>query len=156
MLKFLRKKTKLVIWTVVIAFSLWGGFSIGVQFQKKGRYAGEVFGKSVSFQEFNRFYRIVQLFSNREDSNRSPEVLHQQAWENILLSMEAKKLKIQVSDEEVVKEIRRIFEAGGVADLSTDYYLQWLRNVVKFTPKEFEAQIREQLRIQKLVSKILS
>ena len=48
MLKGLRKNTKLIIWSVIIAFALWGGFSVGTQFQKEGRIAGEIFGKGTA------------------------------------------------------------------------------------------------------------
>lgn len=155
MLKTLRKSTKVVIWTVVISFALWGGFSVGVQFQKQGRVAGEVFGKEITFQEFNRFYKSQQLFSFGDTkAPADAEALKQRTWESLIYSREAKREKIQVSDDEVRGEILRLMSLQKIENPSVDLYKRWLQATAKSTPDEFESIVRELLRIQKLVKKI--
>jgi len=154
MLKSLRKKTKIIIWAVVLSFMLWGGFSVGVQFQKKGRYAGEVFGKDVSFQEFNRFYRLSQLFSPAAKTGADVEETQRRTWETIILSREAKQRGIKVSDDEVRQQVHQIFKAQGVEALTPEYYQRWLDSFVKLPPRIFENQLRELIRAQKLVASI--
>lgn len=156
-LKILRKNTKIVIWSVVLVFILWGGFSVGVQFQKKGRFAGEVFGKHVTFQEFNRYYRMAQLFSPKseeESTSRTDEMIRRNAWENIMLSREARTKKVAVTDDEVKKEILEILKAQGIGELSQEYYQRWINTVIRMTPNEFENQVRELIRVQKFVRSI--
>ncbi len=151
MLKSLRKHTKLIIWIVVVIFILWGGFSVGISFQRKGRYAGEAFGKSISFQEFNRFYRAAEIFTINGESLNDPELLRQQAWRNILYAREAKHQKIEVTDDEVRKEIRNLFTRMGVVTLTPEIYENWIERTLRQSPQEFEKIMRDMLRIQKLV-----
>lgn len=151
MLKTLRKNTKLVVWIVVISFTLWGAFSLGVSFKKKGRFAGQVFGKTITFQEYNRFYRMHEIFSSGNPAAEDPAILRQQTWMSIIHSREAKRRKIQVTDDEVRNEIKGIFKAQGITDLTASFYKQWLKRTLRLSPREFESQLREWIRIQKLV-----
>lgn len=154
MLKTFRKNTKVIIWTVVLSFLLWGAFSVGVQFQKKGRVAGEVFGKEVTFQEFNRFYRSSQIFSFGEKPIQDPNLLKQQAWQSLIFSKEARRRKIDVRDEEVRAEIMRLLQLQKIENPDTALYRRWLDQTVHESPKEFESQVRELLRVQKLIREI--
>ncbi len=155
MLKALRKNTKIIIWTVIVSFALWGGYSVGTSFRKEGRIAGEVFGKGVNFQEFNRFYRASQRFTFNGEAPTDPVQIRMQTWQNIIYSREAKRQRIEVSDDEVRHEITRIFSAQGVTDLTPQYYKRFLENALRETPQEFESQVREMLRIQKLMQRVL-
>ncbi len=151
MLKTLRKNTKLIIWSVIISFALWGGFSVGVQFQKQGRMAGEISGKPVSFQEYNLFYQANQILSYAGKPPEDPEALKQQTWQSLLYAREARKKKIRVSDEEVRQEIFRLLAAQKIENPTLEIYRRWLAAVTRETPTEFENQLRELLRIQKLI-----
>lgn len=154
MLKGMRKNTKLIIWIVVLSFALWGGFSVGVQFKKEGRVAGEVFGKDVTFQEFNRFYKSQMIFSMTGETAKDPEAVRQQTWQSLIYSREAKRLKIEVSDEDVRNEVVRLLAQQKMENVSVDVYRQWLRTNIQETPEEFESKIRELLRVQRLVEKV--
>jgi len=156
MLDIIRKNTKVIIWTVVLSFVLWGGVSVGTSLQKKGRYAGEVFNKPVTFQEFNSFHQSAQIFSFTDDNNQDPDVLRHKAWQNLIYSREAKRLKIKVSDDEVRRELRRILEAQGLANATPEMYKRWLRSAARMEAKDFEKQLREILRVQKLVAQAIS
>lgn len=155
MLKVFRKNTKTIVWIVVISFVLWGGYAVSSQFEKRGRYAGEVFGKAVSFQEFDIYYRSVQLFSlGGSKTPDDPEVIRQQAWQSLILSTAAKRQKINVTDDEVRAEIFRLMAIQKIDNPTEAIYQRWLQATVRETPKVFEQQIRELLRTQKLVQKI--
>lgn len=156
MLKFLRKKTKVVIWTVMIAFIAWGGFAVSLQFEETNRSPGRIFGKEVSFRDHLLAYRAVQIFfvqPNPEEPPKSEEI-EARTWEFLILSREAKHRKIKVSDEEIRQEIRRLFTQGGASAFSSDQYLQWVRSAFREEPSDFENQLREHLRIRKLLSQV--
>ena len=154
MLKSLRKNTKVIIWAVILCFALWGGFSIGTQFQKRGRVAGEVFGKEISFQEYNLFYRASRIFNFGSPAPEAEDLLRRKTWQNIIYSHEAKRRKIEVSDEEARREILRLLEDRQIKDPTPEVYRHWLAAGLRQTPQEFESQVREILRIQKLMRKI--
>lgn len=150
-LKFLRKNTKTVIWGVVIAFVLWGGFAVSTSFQTEGRVAGKVFGKEITFQEFNRFYRAAQIFSFTEKPPEDPDFIKRLAWENIILSQEAKREKVKVSDDEIRAEVLRLLQSQKVP---LESYERWLKTSVGESPQDFEAELREILRIRKLLNQV--
>ena len=89
MLKIFRQYTKVIIWIVVGSFILWGGYSVSA-LKKEGRFAGEAFGKAVTFQEYNQFYRATQLFMPAEKPIEDPELLREYTWQNIIYAREAK------------------------------------------------------------------
>lgn len=154
MLKIFRKNTKSIVWAVVISFILWGGYSVGTQLKKESMYAGEVFGKSISHQEFNRFYRMAQLFSIGGEAISDPEMLRRQAWRNIIYSREAQKLGIEVKDNEVLEEIQKLFASQEIDQLTPEIYEQWLKRNVRMDARDFEEQLRELIRVQKLVREV--
>ncbi len=148
MLNVFRKNTKLIVWTVILAFALWGGFSVGTQFKQDGRYAGQVFGKKISFQEYDRFYRATQIFAAPEsDKDVDPEMLRQSAWQAVIFSREAKQRQIEVSDSEVREQVLNLLNQQKV---DPQNYEDWVQRSLRQPPKQFEEQIREVLRIQKL------
>ncbi len=154
MLNTMRKNTKVIVWSVIFCFALWGAFSVGEQFRKEGRVAGEVFGKNISFQEYDRFYRASQILSFNGQPIKDPELLRQQTWQTIIYSKEAQKRKIQVSDDEVRSQIGALLKAQGVEAPTAAIYRRWLESTIKETPHEFEKQVREILRIQKLMMSV--
>ena len=117
MLKKLRnKKVAKKIWVVlalllVPAFILWGSESL-IQSMGRSNYAGEVFGKKVTFQEFNAALiatrnQMLMQFGDEFLKQADQINLEPQAWERIILLMEAKRRKIKVDDEAVIGFIRR-------------------------------------------------
>ena len=152
MLKTLRKNTKLVVWTVVISFALWGAYAVGTGLQKEQRMAGEIFGKAVPFQEFDRFYRASQIFSYSGSVLENPEEIKQHTWQSLLFSREARRRKIEVPDEEVRREVLRLLAAHKIENPTPELYRRWLQGTVRESPQEFESQVRELLRIQKLIA----
>lgn len=151
MLELIRKNTKVIVWTVVALFVTWGGYSVGTQFKKEGRVAGEIFGKEISFQEFNRFYSANQIFSFGGKAIEDPAQLRQYTWQSIIYSKEAKRRKIEVTDEEVRQEILRLLAAQKIENPTPEFYRLWVEKQLRQSTRDFEMQIREFLRLQKLI-----
>jgi len=150
MLKIFRQHTKLIIWIVVGSFILWGGYSVS-SLKKEGRYAGEAFGKPVTFQEYNRFYQATQLFMPAEKPLEDPEMLRSYTWQNIVYAREAKREGIRVSDEDVRREISAILKQQGLIEPTQEQYRIWLTRTLRISPREFEEGLREFMTIQKLL-----
>lgn len=150
MLKVFRKYTKVIIWIVVGSFILWGGYSVSA-LKKEGRYAGEVFGKPVTFQEYNLFYGATQLFMPSEKPIEDPVLLRDYTWQNIIYSREAKQKNIKITDEEVRGEIANILKQQGLVSPTAEQYKIWLTSTLHLSPREFEEGLREFIRIQKLL-----
>ncbi len=153
MLKTLRKNTKSIIWFIIISFCLWGAFSVGIQFNQRGQIAGRVFGRPVSYQEFNKFVKASEIFSLTGERVEDPGILHQHAWQNVIFSREARRQRIKVSDDEVRDEIKRMLDAQKIAADSA-VYEGWVRSVSGAAPRDFEEMVREMLRIQKLLREV--
>ena len=154
MLKIFRNNTKFIVWITVAALALlFGAGSIAdlVSGKKSGRFAGEVFGRNVSFQEYNQFYRATQLFMPTDKSLEDPELLRNYTWQNIIYSHEAKREGIKITDENVQSEIANILKQQGLANPTQEQYKIWLARSLHISPREFEEGLREFMRIQKLL-----
>ncbi|OGW78987.1 MAG: hypothetical protein A2Z83_03285 [Omnitrophica bacterium GWA2_52_8] len=152
MLKSMRKHTKLIIWIVSILFGLTlGGVSVSSILNKEGQIAGEVFGKKIFFQEYDRFYKAAQIFSFGNEDTDTPDTLRQNAWQSLILAREAKNQGIQVTDEEVRSEINRLLEAQGVMNVTPEIYKKWVQATVREEPAIFEKQLRELMLVQKTI-----
>ena len=157
MLKFLRKNTKVVVWTVIIAFVAWGGYAVSVQFQESSRSAGSIFGKEVSFQDYLLANQAAQIFSPASEPGKEPptaEEIESRTWEFLVLSHEARRRKIPVSDDEVRQEIGRFLGGSPESKFTGEQYSRWIRSTFREEPREFEKQIREHLRIRKLIAEV--
>ena len=150
MMKFIRKNIKYSIWFLVAAFLIGSGVSLSGM-KKEGRFAGEVFGKSVTFQEYNQFYRATQLFMPSEKPIEDPDLLRNYTWQNIIYSREAKRKGVKITDEEVREEIAKILKQQGLTSPTAEQYRIWLTRSLHLSPREFEEGLREFIRIQKLL-----
>lgn len=154
MLNTLRKNTKLIVWMIILSFCLWGAFSVGIQFSERGQTAGKVFGHDVSYQEFNKFVTASQIFSLTGDRIEDTGILHQHAWQNIIFAREARRQRIQVTDDEVRDEIKRLLNAQDIP-VDSGFYENWVRSMTNgASPRDFEEMVREMLRIQKLLRQV--
>lgn len=157
MLKFLRKNTKTIVWAVVVAFVAWGGYAVSTQFQETSRSPGQIFGKEVSFPEYLLANRTAQIFSPVPEAEKEPPSANEieaRTWEFLVLSREAKRQKIAVSDEEVRQEVERLLGGKRGTGFAREQYFQWIRVTFREEPREFEKQVREHLRIRKLLAEV--
>lgn len=165
MLRFLRKKEniKKIMWgsaiLIIPAFVLWGS---GSAVRSKGlpKYAGEIFGKKVSFRQYDATLRACRnqaLLIYGDEFNKIAKFLDldKQTWEQLILVYQAKKEKLRVSDEELISFIKKLpfFQENGV--FSQKRYKIILNYAFRTAPRDFEEQIREMLKIGKLKDKVV-
>jgi len=149
MLAFLRNNTKAIIWFVVIIFALLFGVS-SFDLRKEQRFAGEVFGEPVSFQEFRKFEILARFFPPSEDVVTNPVQLRQFIWQQLILAKKAEREGVQVSNEEVIKQVHSFFSAEGRPPITEAQYEQVMARF-RISPREFEESLREKIRIFKFL-----
>ena len=164
MLRFLRKKgnIKKIMWALAIlvipAFVLWGS---GSAVRSRGpKYAGKLFGKKISFGQYEEALlacRKQDLLIYGEDFNRVAKFLdlEKEAWQRLMLLEQAKKEKIKVSDREVIQFIQTIPLFQNQGGFNRARYKTLLDYALRIDPREFEEQIREILKIDKLKNKVI-
>lgn len=159
MLKSLRKKgvAKKVIWVIAVVIIIsFGFFGTAYLLTGSGRagYAGKIFGKKISLEDFNKAYQNTRIEAVRQYGNNLSKVapllnLDAQTWDRLILLHEARKRRIRVSDAEVVRAIRedKSFERNGKFDVLL--YNAILRNL-RIRPRDYEENVRDNLKISEL------
>jgi peptidyl-prolyl cis-trans isomerase D len=163
MLKSLRKKGVakkiLVVLAVVIvpAFVLWGSATL-LRTQKYS-YAGRIFGRNVSFLEYQKALRAVQnqaimQFGEEYEKLQRFLNLETEAWERLILIQEARKRGIRVANNEVVETISKMpfFQKDDKFDDRT--YKNVVEYIFRTPPRLFEEQIRDQIMLNRLFRRI--
>jgi peptidyl-prolyl cis-trans isomerase D len=160
MLKVLRKKgvAKKILWVVAIIIIISFGFlgqSYIIRQTQHPDYAGRVFGKKVSIEEFQRNLTLTQMQAMIQYGDNFAKIrqylnLVSQAWDRIILLHEVNRRRIQVTDQEVIASVQKysIFQRDNRFDRQLYYNI--LNHVFKITPREFEEAARENLKFFKL------
>jgi len=164
MLKKLRnKKTAKKVWIVlailiVPAFVLWGSGSL-IRSRGEITYAGKIFGREISFLEFNDALSAVRIQMIMQFGDKFGEIqkylnLESQAWERLILLAEAKKRKIKATDREVTELIEKypFFQRKG--NFNNTIYLEMLQYVFRTQARLFEEQTRQNLILSKLYKEV--
>jgi len=159
MLKTLRKKgfAKKILWViavvVIISFGFFGKASL--LNDNPQSFAGKIFGKKVSIQEFEKVLRQVQIqaiiyYGEDFKKIKSAINLESETWNRLILLHEIKKRKIKIDDQEVVDLIEQypFFQRDGQFD--SLLYNNTLRYAFRVKPREFEESMRNTLKINKL------
>ncbi len=150
MLQIFRKNTKIIVWFAV--FLMVGVFGLSsISLNKHEQYAGEVFGKQISFQEFRTFETLTRLLPPSQKITEDPQLEYQFTWQQLILSREAKNKGFQVSDNEVRQKVDQLVNPDESRRMTREEYLQILKSK-RTTPNEFESGVRELIRIQKMVN----
>ncbi len=155
-----KKRVKKIFWLLAIlilpGFLLWG-FD-GIIQRKKLTYAGKIFGKKVSFSEYQTALsackRRAQMLLGEDFFKIQKHLnLENQAWEWLILKEELRRRKVKVTDEQVIAEISKysLFQHKG--KFTREFYLRFL-NYLRISPREFEEQIRTQLGFTRLFEEI--
>ena len=154
-----KKNIKIVMFFIAIiiipAFVLWGVGSI-LSSKGKDSLAGLVFSKKVSkdafIKEYHAVYNQAQLLYG-ENLNKVKNILNLegQTWQRIILLKEAKRRAIKISDNEVVTAIQSspIFQKDNT--FSKDNYETMLKYYLGLRPQQYEAQMRDNLKIKTLI-----
>jgi len=163
--KLRRKKTAKRIWIVLAililpAFILWGSGSV-MRSKPETMYAGAISSRKIPITDYRDSLlavtnqAIIQFGDNRAEIQKYVN-LPDQAWTRLILLTEAKKLKLTASDSEVVETIQKyaFFKRQGQFD--ERLYSQLLQYVFHTQPRVFEEQMRQNIILVKLYSKLTS
>lgn len=157
---FLRKHMRMIFLITIIgflagAFIGFGGYLFGT------RSAGDavlvINGKKIPYQHYvNLLNRTIDAMRQKKEEvseetiNRKKQEVLQDIIQEEVLSEQAKKYGITVSDAELAATIQRFpsFQQDGRFDQRA--YFQVLYQILHTTPKEFEESQRKQIAISKL------
>ncbi|MBI3617677.1 MAG: peptidylprolyl isomerase [Candidatus Omnitrophica bacterium] len=166
MLKLLRKKgvTKKILWVIlvliILSFGLFGTAYL-ITNKKPVDYAGTIFGKKISAEEFSKAYQAVYVqalirFGDKFSGISRFLNLEAETWDRLILLREAAKRKIKASDEEVVHAIEQyaFFQRDGHFDPLL--YNDILRYAFRVSARDFEEGIRDNLKFITLFQQITS
>ncbi len=164
MLKVLRRKgvSKIILWVlaviIILAFGVFGSvYRMESSAEKKLKYAGKVFGQKIPFAEFQNQLQQTIIMDAINYGNDFKKIKYQldqdrvqRTWVRILLLQEAQKRNIQISDDQLVKEIMA-YPKFQISEKFNDlYYKDILKNFLNITPRNFEECFRDKLKIDKL------
>ncbi len=147
---------KVLLGAIVVVFIFWGVGSF--RSQRAGRIA-VVNGQVITFEEYRDAYnnlmeQLKQRFGNAltEDMIKALRVKEQaldRLIDRVLMSQEAEKLKLRVSEEELIAAIGQIkaFQQAGQFDVRT---YQKVLSLNRTTPEAFEATQRDMMLIERL------
>lgn len=158
-----RKNIKLIMFLTAVliipAFVLWGVGSALRSRYKEG-LAGKVFSKKITRDEFLKLYKEVYsqallLYGDSFSQLKDYLNLEGQTWQRIILLEEAKRKKIKVKDYEVINWIKNspLFQKKGKFDKTS--YETIISYYMGLTPREYEEQVRNNLKIKKLLDGIV-
>ena len=142
---------KIVFGAVVLVFVFWG---IGASGGPTTTAIAEVNGNRITDTELHRQMRNISrsqgATQNEDDLNRLAADVIKQLIQTEVLLQESDRTGIEVSDEEIVRELKKI-EAFQTSDgkFSTELYERNLKNI-GLTRGRFEDQLRDSIALQKL------
>ncbi len=167
MLKTLRKKgvAKKILWVIavviIISFGFFGRSSNLYRSEGIPSYAGRIFGKKISVEDFQKVYRDVDLFARLHHGSNYYEIqqylnLEADTWDRLILLHEADKRKIKITDAQVADSIAKypFFQRDGQFD-DVLYNTILKSNFLRIQPRDFEEAIRDDLKIGELLSQEL-
>ncbi|MFA4991999.1 MAG: peptidylprolyl isomerase, partial [Candidatus Omnitrophota bacterium] len=159
LLKFLRKRKnmKMIMWGIAIliipAFVIWGsGTSDKKKEGNKPDYAGRIFDKKISYDEYGDMWNVARDYAVKTFGNNAPaELIDQLAWDRIILLEDARRRKILVKDSEVVNAIASspLFQKNGSFDKKL------YKSMLGDAARAFEERLRDDLLISKLRETII-
>ena len=122
--------------------------------------AGELFGVPVPMNNFYFAMRVAVMFGTPWGAiPRNSEQLEERTWNDLLLSYEAFRRNITVSDEELEGEITKNLKGYKVEfdwKADKDAYEQWAKDTLKEPSQLFENQMRHLVQLKKLQEEVLN
>ena len=158
----IRANAKIILWIIVGAFI--GGIFLWNVTGPVTDAIAKVNGTKIPIRwyEQNLYLRLRQARDNDEETPIGPELKRlkqqvvQQLIQDELLYQKAKKLGIQITDEEVANTIRSLPQFQRDGTFYKQLYTQALSYYYHSTPKDFEETIRRMLAAQRVRNLILS
>jgi hypothetical protein len=156
--KLRTKHSRKILWVlsviIIISFVFWGSASF---FQARNQEVlGKIENRDITRADFSPYYKMAQIHISLTTSpERRKEItasdVAMQAWRYLLLLWKVKKENIEVSDQEVVNNIKQMFSSKD--GFSKDIYYRYLKYSLRTDHIIFEEYVRNSLRIDKLFEK---
>lgn len=115
--------------------------------------AGEIFGTPVSLANYGFAQRTAYVLPRPWETDQTPEQREQTIWDNLILSYEAFRRNIQVTDDELGQRLDGLIrDQQATFDRKQDpaAYAQWVKDNLKEEVTLFENQMRYLAQIDKL------
>ena len=165
MLKLLRRKkvAKRIFYVlaalIIPAFVIWGSAS-SIDKNKTPDYAGIIFGKKVSFDDFRQALSAWNTQLKLQYGEKAREISAaffnptQAAWERLILLHEAKRRKLKATDAEIITALTNMPFLQKNNNFDPQAYDLFLRYSLNTQPRVFEEQLRENLSMAKLFKEV--
>ncbi len=165
MLKLLRKKrvAKRIFYVlaalIIPAFVIWGSSSV-LDKDKTPKYAGMIFGKKVSFDEFRDALYGWKIAMKLQFGDKANEVMNsyfdpsQAAWDRLILLHEAKVRRIKVDNSAVVKMITEMPFLQKDGKFDPQNYDLFLKYSLGESAHVFEEKSRQNIAMSKIYEKV--
>lgn len=159
LLKFFRKRKNMrrIMWALAIliipAFVIWGAGTSDKDKSNKPDYAGKLFGKKISYDDYNNMWNVARDYAVKSFGNNVPvEYISQMAWSRLILITEAKREKLTATDQEVIENIAsfQIFHRNGSFDKKL------YKSMLQDNARSFEEKLRDDILLSKLKDKVTS
>jgi peptidylprolyl isomerase len=111
---------------------------------------GEAFGKPVTRREFEDHLKTAAIFSRSGQTNRTPEQIRQEAWQNLAFLHEAHRLGVVVDPHDLQQQLKRLMAEKGI-EYPSPLYENWVRWTFQEEPKRFEKRLEDLMRINQLL-----
>jgi hypothetical protein len=125
---------------------------------KEPEYIGEFFDTKVPRENYVFINTVYMIFSDQMGAANTKEEKEQKIWEDLLLSYEAFRRGVAVSQEEIDEEVSKILNAEKVTfDFKKDRqaYYDWLKNKTNEPAELFENQLRHLIQMRKLKAEVM-
>jgi len=138
---------------IIPAFVIWGAGSADKNKNNKPDYAGKIYGKKISYEDYYDMWNVVRDYAIKSFGNNIPmEFIDQMAWRRIIMLKEAKRQNIIVTDKDVVEKLVsfQAFQRDGSFDK------RLYKSMLQDSARAFEEKLRDDLLLSKLKDKIAS
>lgn len=120
--------------------------------------AGQIFDVPVPMGNYYFAKRVHGMFQTPEERAMTPEQMEQHIWHNLVLSFEASRRQIEVTEEEFsqwVDSVLSVLELKFTRTANPDEYKKWIEETLKQSVELFENQMRYLATIEKLKREIV-
>ncbi len=151
---------KLVLWTVVAAFvgTIFYSWGMGGRAKSSGGTVARVYSEDITYSEYQESYKnLYNLYKNIYKERFNDDLakkmnLNNTVLQNLIntkiLKVYAEKEGLIVTDTELAEKIQEIFSVDG--RFNRDIYLNYLKNKLRITPREFEDRLRQDILVNKM------
>jgi len=126
---------------------------------KPEEFAGELFGVPVPMQNYYFIANTATIFGiGQGQQPKNDQEKQDYIWDQLLLSFESFRRNIEVTPEEVDKEVGKIIaleKAGVDKKIDKAAYEKWVKQKTNEPSEAFENQIRHLLQVQKLRQQVM-